>query len=202
MTIRTKDPFDDWPLTRLLDAVDPGDSQDAEITVSDVLEEIGSRTITPIILIVSMLLVSPLSAVPGMPSAAAVLIILLAAQAIVGRRRVWLPRAIMRFRIRARHLNRAVTWLRRPAHWVDRHARPRLTALTSGPARVALLTLCIAVPLFWPLLEPLPGITSVLAATIALFAFGLFARDGIYVLMGLGLLATVVGAGSALIVTA
>ena len=45
-----------------------------------------------------------------------------------------------------------------------------------------------------PALELLPGVTSFAAATVGLFAFGLFARDGYYVIAGyIGMVAVPVG---------
>ena len=50
--------------------------------------------------------------------------------------------------------------------------------------RVVTLALCVLIPLGWPFLEILPLVSSFGAGTVALLAFGLFTRDGVYVLLG------------------
>ena len=190
--ITTYRTYDDWPLTRLLDAVDRAAEED-EVEMRDILSEIGDRTITPIILVVALLLVSPLSGVPGLPTICAAIIVTLALQGLLGRR-LWLPKWMLTIRIGGPTLQRAVSWLRRPAAWIDRNSHPRLQYLTRGPMRLLILAQCAIIPLGWPALELLPGVTSFAAATVGLFAFGLFARDGYYVIAGyIGMVAVPVG---------
>jgi hypothetical protein len=189
------------PLTRLLDAVDCAAARADEVTLRDVLNELGQGAFLTIILVVAALLVSPLSGIPGFATLAAVLIVLLSAQAIAGRRTLWLPDVVMRRRIKATMLVRATRWLRRPATWIDRHARRRLLFLTRGAARTGVLVLCILIALTWPLLEFVPTTSSLTAAVIVLLTFGLVTRDGAYVLAGLCVLA-VVGTGAAVLVEA
>jgi hypothetical protein len=161
------------------------------VALRDVLSATGNGTITPIILIVCLLLVSPLSGIPGVPTICAVIIVTLALQSLLGRRRLWLPEAIMRLRIRRDALRRSIDWLRRPALWADRNSKPRLEFLTRGPMRYLVMAQCAIIPLGWPALELVPGVTSFAAATVALFAFGLFTRDGLYVLAGYAMMLAV-----------
>ncbi len=174
---------DDRPLTHLLDAV--AQAADREVvTVRDVISEIGDRSITPFILMIALLLVSPISGIPMVPTITAVIICLLSAQALLGRKRLWLPAFLMDRAVAGRNLKSAVAWLRRPAAWIDRHSHPRLQFLTVGPMRFLTLLQCTIIPLGWPALEILPTVTSFGAGTIALLVFGLFTRDGLYVLAG------------------
>jgi hypothetical protein len=46
------------------------------------------------------------------------------------------------------------------------------------------LLMCTILPIGWPFLEFVPFASSTGGATVALFAFGLFTRDGLYVLLG------------------
>lgn len=170
-------------LTDLLDVLETA-AGGSTVSVAQVLEGIGERSFTPLVLAISVLMVSPISGIPGLPTLSALLIVLVGVQGLLRRRHLWLPGVLMRREIAARHLNRAVGWLRRPAAWVDRHSYPRLRALTKGPARVVALALCVLVPMMWPALELLPFVTSAGAAAVALIAFGLFIHDGLYVLLG------------------
>lgn len=174
---------EDKTLTALLDGVDHAALGDT-VSISDILDEFGNRAVTPFILLIAVLLVSPLSGIPGVPTVSAVVMITLSLQALFGRRHLWLPQRLLRLTLPAGHVRRAVGWLRRPCAFVDRHSRARLRILTKGPMRWVTLLVCVLIPMSWPMLELLPFFTSFGAATIALLAFGLFTRDGIYVLAG------------------
>lgn len=173
----------DRTLVHLLDRLDHA-AEGQSVSVHDVLEEFGDRAITPFILLVAIILVSPVSGIPGAPSIGAMIIIILAVQALTGRRKLWLPQFLLRREVAAHRLGKAVAWVRKPCAFLDQHSRTRLELLTVGPMRWLTLLVCVVVPSAWPVLELLPLTTSIGALTIALFAFGLFTRDGLYVLFG------------------
>ncbi|WP_386624895.1 exopolysaccharide biosynthesis protein [Sulfitobacter geojensis] len=186
----------DNSLMQLLDGVAHAARGDV-VTLSDMLDEFGNRAVTPFILLVSLLLVSPLSGIPGAPTTGAVVIILLAAQALLGRGTVWLPEWVKRKSIAAKRVRKAVSWMRKPCAFIDRHSRARLRFLTQGLMRWVTLLICVILPMSWPPLEVLPFFSSFGALVIALLSFGLFTRDGIYVLagylvVGLGVAAAVI----------
>ena len=170
-------------LTDLLDALDKA-ARGSSVSVREMLEQIGERSFTPVILAVSVLLVSPASGIPGVPTLSALLIVLVGVQGLARRRHLWLPGALMRREIGAERFRRAVAWLRRPAAWIDRHSKARLRILTTGLPRLVAFLLCVLIPLMWPALELVPMVTSIGAAAVALVAFGLLIHDGLYVLLG------------------
>lgn len=173
----------DNSLMQLLDGVAHAARGDV-VTLSDMLDEFGNRAVTPFILLVSLLLVSPLSGIPGAPTTGAVVIIVLAAQALLGRGTIWLPEWVKRKSIAAKRVRKAVSWMRKPCAFIDRHSRARLRFLTQGLMRWVTLLICVILPMSWPPLEVLPFFSSFGALVIALLSFGLFTRDGIYVLAG------------------
>ncbi|OAN89396.1 exopolysaccharide biosynthesis protein [Sulfitobacter geojensis] len=186
----------DNSLIQLLDGVAHAARGDV-VTLSDMLDEFGNRAVTPFILLVSLLLVSPLSGIPGAPTTGAVVIIVLAAQALLGRGTIWLPEWAKRKSIAAKRVRKAVSWMRKPCAFIDRHSRARLRFLTQGLMRWVTLLICVILPMSWPPLEVLPFFSSFGALVIALLSFGLFTRDGIYVLagylvVGLGVAAAVI----------
>jgi hypothetical protein len=172
--------------TSLSDVVDAirraGDGD--ELSVEDILHEIGDRSFATALLVPALLLVSPLSGIPGSPTIGAVIVVLIAGQWILRRRHLWLPGFIMRRTVAAEKMHKALDWLDRPAAFVDRHSHPRLRMLTSGPFRVVVLASILLIAGAWPALELLPLVTSVGAFAVALLAFGLMTRDGLYVLGG------------------
>lgn len=174
---------DDRPLTHLLDALDAAGEGD-EVSVQNILDAIGERSIMPVVLAISILLVSPLSGVPGIPTLSALILVLLIGQVFARRRHLWLPPFLRNRRLSRARLNKATGWLRRPAAWFDRHSHPRLRFLALNPMRQLALLLCLAIPLSWPFLELLPFFTSFGAGVVALLSFGLLTHDGYFLIAG------------------
>lgn len=185
---------DEHSIAALLDGLEKTAKSDC-VSVSDILDEFGDRAITPFILIAALILITPISGIPTVPTFAAIVMVLLAGQALIGRQRLWLPDFVRRQEIKGEKLRRGVSWLRKPAAFVDRHSRRRLRVLTKGPARVLNLLIITVIPIGWPPLELLPMVTSIGAGTVALLAFGLFVRDGLYVLLGYVAVAATAGTG-------
>ncbi|MEL6888222.1 MAG: exopolysaccharide biosynthesis protein [Pseudomonadota bacterium] len=173
----------DAKLTLLLDRLEAAGSGDS-VTVQDILDAAGDRSIMPVVLAIALVLVSPLSGIPGLPTLSAIVILLVMGQAVFRRRHLWLPGVLRNRRIGRDRYAQAIRWMRRPAAWIDRHSQPRLRILTVGPLRWLTLLVCMCVPMVWPFLELLPFVTSFGAGALALMTFGLFTRDGLYVLAG------------------
>ena len=174
---------DERTLNHLLDALDAAGEGD-NVSVQNILDEIGERSIMPVVLAVSILLVSPLSGIPGAPTVSAIILCLLVGQAVAGRRQLWLPAFLSHRCMPRQRLHVATRWLRRPATWFDNHSHPRLRVLAQKPLRRVALFLCLLLPLTWPFLEFLPFFTSFGAGAVALIAFGLLTRDGYFLIAG------------------
>jgi len=186
---------DEHTLAFLLDSMDRAADHET-VSIQDVLHEIGDRSITPLILVVALLLVSPLSGIPGVSTLAAVTIIILAVQAVSGKRSLWLPRFLLRREIAGQRLRSCVGYLRRPCAFIDGRCHPRLQFLTNGPMRFLTLLMVTIIPIGWPFMEIIPMMASIGAATVALLVFGLFTRDGLFVLLGYLCVAVTLGAGA------
>lgn len=169
------------------------------LTIQEMLDRVGPRSFGAILLIPALILVSPLSAIPLMPTLGGLVIITIAVQAFFGRRHLWLPRVLAKRKLNKSQLTRAVRFLRKPAAWLDKHSRRRLHLLTGAPLdRIALLSV-IGVAATWPFLELVPMFTSISAGGVALVAFALMVRDGIILIAGYTVLAGTVAFVLALI---
>lgn len=170
-------------LADILDALDHAAAQ-GTVSVGDVMQEIGMRSYAPILLVPAMILVSPLSGIPGLPTIGATLMFLITVQKLMGRPHIWLPGWLTRRRIAGARLTRAVDWLRRPVGWIDARTHSRLGILVSRPANGLTLLTILAICMLIPFLELLPMVTSVFATAISFYAIGLLARDGLFTLLG------------------
>lgn len=181
-------------LMRLLDQLEH-ETGDNRVSVRDVLELLGPRAFTPMLLVPCLALVSPISAVPGVPSFLSLLVGLVALQMLFGQERIWLPVFLLDRAVDATRLRRAVAALRRPVAIVDPWINERLTWLADKPGNLPALLIFCTVSFLMPLIEFVPFLTSTLASGMTLFAIGLFARDGVFMLAGYMLVA----AGAALV---
>jgi hypothetical protein len=154
------------------------------LTIQDMLDRVGARSFGAALLVPSLILVSPLSIIPLMPTIGGLVILTISIQAFFGRSHLWLPRFLASRRLTGPQLKRAVTYLRKPAAWLDRKSRHRLRFLSRAPMdRIALLAVMV-VAATWPFLEILPMFTSVSAGGVALVAFALMVRDGFVLIAG------------------
>jgi hypothetical protein len=173
----------DKTLTHLLDAIDHA-AEGSVVSVRDILVAIGDRSIMPLVLAVSILIVSPLSGIPSVPTMSSMILLVLMGQAFGKRRHLWLPEILLRRELAAHRVKTATGWLRRPCAWLDAHSRPRLRVLTSGVLRPLTLAVCMLTAATFPFLEILPFVSSFCAGAIAMIAFGVITRDGLWVLAG------------------
>ncbi|HWL72217.1 MAG TPA: exopolysaccharide biosynthesis protein [Geminicoccus sp.] len=165
--------------------------QGEHITVRDVVEKLGDRSFATLMLIFSLVAVSPASAIPGITAVVAGIVFILAVQMVFGRKTVWLPGFITRRRMSSAKLCKGIGWLRKPLGFVERFLKARLTFLVHRPWILLPLLLILALTLFMPFMEVIPTSGSIASAVIALFAAGLLTRDGGLVILSLLLLLAV-----------
>ncbi|WP_417206373.1 exopolysaccharide biosynthesis protein [Antarctobacter sp.] len=170
-------------LGELLEAMRPCEN-DTHVSVGDVLNRVGDQSFAAVILVPAIVLVSPISGIPGSPTLGALITMLVSIQALLGRRHLWLPGFLRRRRVSAKKMTKAIDWLRKPAGWMDRHSSGRLKLLTSRPVRPIAFAAVTLIALSWPFLEILPFVTSFFAGAVAMMMFGVMTRDGIYLLAG------------------
>jgi hypothetical protein len=140
----------------------------------------GPAGALPVMMIVAMVIVSPLSGIPLLSSLGGLTIAAIALQLAAGRERLWLPAWLGRRAIPRDRLTAALDRLRPTAGFLDRHSRPRLRIVTVPPFSQAVLLLCALAGLSMPLLEILPFTSSLLASTVTLLGFSLLTRDGLW----------------------
>ena len=170
-------------LDRLESAVD-GD----HIAVSTVVERLGRNSFATLMLVFSLVSTSPASAIPGVTSAVGCIVFLLVSQMLAGRESVWLPDVIMRRQMSSAKLCKGIRWLRQPVSFVERLLRTRLEFMFHRPWRWMPLVPILCLAMFMPFLEFVPMSGSIASAIIAFYAAGLLMRDGVVVLLALGLL--------------
>ena len=74
-----------------------------KVRMADVLDDFGKRSFGPFILIPALLEMTPVGGIPGVPTALALFIALIAVQLLLGRDHVWMPQFVQQ-RVAGTHL--------------------------------------------------------------------------------------------------
>ena len=154
-----------------------------------------SRSYGPFLLIPALIDISPVGGIPGLPTALGLIIIIVAAQMLFGRKHLWLPGFIERRSISAEKACRSTKKLRGLAKWLDRWFHGRLPYFTKGPFVRGAAIFCILLALTVPPLELLPFATTAPMAAIAAFGLALLVRDGLLMIIATALALAAVGIG-------
>ncbi|MDZ7842835.1 MAG: exopolysaccharide biosynthesis protein [Gammaproteobacteria bacterium] len=154
------------------------------ISFGEILDAVGRRSFGPILLIAGLVTLAPIIGdIPGIPTIMGVLVLLTAGQMLYGRQSFWLPETLLKRNAAGDTVRRAVTWLRRPAHWLDRIIRPRLPLFVRGPAVHGVALVCIAIALAMPPMELVPFSANGAGLALTVFGMALIGGDGLLVLV-------------------
>ena len=162
-------------------------------TVRELVDRLGRASYTPLLMVPALMVISPLSGVPGFSAACGILIAAVSVQQMMRRPSLWLPRWLSNASLPAQRVHDAVRWLRKPARLLDRVTRRRVQWLTYPPFSVLPQGLCLICGVVMPVLEFIPFTSSVLGLVVAVVATGMFMADGLLVLFGMMGAAAAVG---------
>ena len=154
------------------------------INLRDLLQAMDRNSFPVLLLVFSLLLVSPLSAIPGATTVFGLTIASILAQLVVGRHHAWLPRALLDRPLPVARTLSALDRLEKPVGWLSYCLRMRLSWVTETPFVLAPKLLVLMAALCTPLMEVIPMSGTSLGAAITLFSASLLARDGVFVLVG------------------
>lgn len=155
-----------------------------KIALRHLLIALEQNSFIVILLVFSLLMVSPLSAIPGATTLFGLIIASILAQLLLGRRHVWLPGVLLNRHLPVPRIVHALQWLERPAAWLEQRLRVRFLWAIEPPVAMMLKVLVFVAALCAPLMEVIPMSGTSVGAAITLFAAGLLARDGVFVLLG------------------
>ena len=165
-------------LEQLLDRLDTAATGD-RVDVESLIKAVGRSSFGALLLLGGLVALSPLDIIPGIPTLIAVGVFLVSVQLLAGRRHFWLPAWLLRRSVTGQRFRRALAWLRKPARFVDRFIRPRLSVL-AGDAAVKVIALgCMVVALAMPVMEVVPFSANLAGAALTAFGLAVIAHDGL-----------------------
>ena len=152
--------------------------------LGDLIEAGGSTSFVPAMMIPALIVVSPLSGIPLLPTVMGLTI----GQMLIGRRHLWLPGVLMRRQLRGARVGPAVARTTGVARWIDRHSRNRLRPLTAVPLVKIPQALAMLCGLAMPFLELVPFSSSLLGVAVLFLSAGFLSRDGVYIIGGMAMI--------------
>ncbi|RTR01924.1 exopolysaccharide biosynthesis protein [Halomonas nitroreducens] len=171
-------------LTTLIARVQQAGRRRQDVSLEAILDTVGRRSFAPFLLIAGLITLAPLLGdIPGVPTLMASLVVLVAAQLLLGREHIWLPRCLLRRRVSRERFVRVTDWMERPARWVDRLLRARLVWLARPPAHLPVALTCLLIGLAMPPMELVPFTANGAGLALTLFGLALLAEDGLMALM-------------------
>lgn len=163
-------------------------AEGAQVSVRHLVEAMGRSSIAAMLLLPALVVVSPVSGIPGVSIAGGLVIALIAAQITLGRRAIWLPEFILRLNLPGGKLRKGLDAIKRPAEKIDGVIHRR-RILPEALMRHILGGMATAIGLVMPFLELIPFTSSIAAAVVATIALAMLAGDGLLGLAAIGLLA-------------
>lgn len=155
------------------------------IKVRDITENLGHRSFGFILLLFAIPNSLPIVGIPGVSAVTGLPMLFVAIQMMLNHRRIYLPRWVAESSIARNDFRRIIEkvapWLKR----LEKLLRPRIEFLTRGNADRWLGTVCALLAFF--LILPIPFGNLLPGVGILFIALGLIERDGVCVLIGLGL---------------
>lgn len=155
------------------------------VTVETLLRAMDPGVQPVLLLLPALILVTPLSGIPGLSSLGGLTIALVALQILLGRPTIWFPAFVLRRQLSADRLLRALDRLDRPARFIDRRSVARAGWFLAFPGRPLALLTCAACGLAMPFLELVPFSATTLASVVTILAAALLGRDGVLAAIGL-----------------
>lgn len=174
---------EDNPLKSILDtATNAVDG--VEVDLKALVQAFGDRAFGPVMILCSLFLMTPLGAIPGLPAAFALIIIVFALQLLFRRKHPWMPEILRKVKISQSKLDKTRKVVMPILNKIDTFIKPRLSWVTSGPMQALTALLAIVLALTMAPLGIVPFGVVAPAFIIGLLGLGITARDGVLIIIG------------------
>lgn len=160
-------------------------SAQEKVSVADIVDAMGKRSLHPLLLVPALLAATPLSGIPGLSAFCGLLIAVISFEMLMSFERIRLPRVLLRRRVDGAALRRALDKSRPVISWIDGHTRRRFSGLFRRPLIYVPEILCLLSGIAMPALEFIPFSASIVALGVAFLALSMLTRDGVFFILSL-----------------
>lgn len=178
------------PISDLLTKVIEESEDREDVSFEFLLDTFGTRTFAPILLIPAMLILTPIGAIPGLPSIVGIFILIVSSQLIIGLKHPWVPEKIDKFSVNRKKLLSTLAKLdkiKKPINYFENLLNPRIKFLTSNKIDWIYGILISLLAISMIPLEIIPFAAFLPATGICLISVALLSRDGILAILALSL---------------
>lgn len=173
-------------MKEFLDRIKEADSKNGKVAVNDILEVIGRRSFSPLLLMAGIITLAPIIGdIPGVPTIMGMFVLLTTTQILIGQDHFWLPDWILRRSVKREKLVKGINWVYKPAKFIDRWTKQRLTLFVKGTGQKVIAALCLLISLAMPIMEFIPFSANIAGIAFTLFGLALVTRDGLLALVAL-----------------
>jgi hypothetical protein len=170
-------------LQQMLDRIEQSATGQERVTLYSITEAVGNRSFGPLLLLAGVIMASPLTAFPSVPTMMGLLVFIIAVQLLFRKKYFWLPNWLLRRSMASSKFIKGIEWLRPFARFVDRWLRPRLTLFVRGINIYIIALACVAIALSMPVMELVPLSAHIAGLALTAFGLSLIARDGLLALL-------------------
>lgn len=172
-------------LTDIVDDLEEKASEDGDLSAQDALDEFAGRLFGPLLVVPGLLTLPPIGAVPTIPTAMAIFVILVAGQSLFGRKHPWLPGVIADRSVDEEKFRDSIEKIRPWLEWTDQFTSQRLQFLVKGPMKYGIAAIAILVACTIPPLELIPFACAIPGGAVLLLGLAITAQDGLLALVGM-----------------
>jgi hypothetical protein len=173
-------------LNELLDVIEGVADENSKVSFRKLYDAIGHRSFGPLLLLAGLVVVMPVVGdIPGVPTVMGAIVVLIAGQMLARRKQFWLPRRLLDVSLAAPKVCKGVRWLRKPARFVDKGVRRRLTQFVTAPWTYVIASIALIIGLAQPFMELVPFSANGAGAALTAFGLALIARDGLVALVAM-----------------
>ncbi|RZJ84834.1 MAG: exopolysaccharide biosynthesis protein, partial [Brevundimonas sp.] len=140
------------------------DEGEAGLTLGEIRDRLDERAYGLLILLLSLPCLVP--GLYGVPQVVGLVIIMIAAQLLIGRKEPWLPRRVLGLRAKAKWLKAMADFAEARLGWIDRLSRPRLAMFATGLGErmVGLFMILATLTIVLPMTNTIPSVALALLA--------------------------------------
>lgn len=172
-------------ITDLIHALENKGHGKTQVSINDIMNAVGRRSFGPLLLVAGLITLAPvISAIPGIPTFMALLVLLVSAQLLAGRTTFWLPKWLLNRSVSRKGFDKAIYIMKKPANWVDGLVGVRLQWMKSDVGVRAIAIACLLIALAMPPMEFIPFSVNGAGVALLLFGLGLVAHDGLLLALG------------------
>ncbi|QBR83090.1 exopolysaccharide biosynthesis protein [Legionella israelensis] len=181
-------------LEQLLNKIENLANKNNKISFGLLLNAIGRRSFGPILFFFGMILAAPgLADIPGVPVVIGFILLLIILQVLMWREHIWLPSWIKNWSISSKQLIKSVNYLRKPALYLDKLFKQRLTFLVNTASTWMICLICLLIVLATPVMELIPFSANLAGLIFMTFGISLISNDGFFALLAICLLFLLLG---------